>query len=298
MRAIYILLATAFLMSSCEKEIAYKGKELENFMVVNSVLLPDSLLSCRVTRSNTIFDDETIKVIGDATVEVYQDKELVEVLPYSPDGYYRSASLKAVEGQNYSFNISHESYETISGQTKVPTRADAIIQSAAYNENTYMYDVTLAITDLPGDDYYRLLAYVDDVIYDYDGNVIQEGYVKAFINSSDPVLNFNKVSGDESDFSDYPDNNYMVFDDALFDGETYQLRVGISYYAYGARPMRIILQHLNEDLFLYYSSVQSHIYYDEDPFAEPVQIHSNVSNGAGIWSSAAETLMEVGEENR
>ncbi len=286
MRKIYSFLAIMVLVCSCEKEIDYKGKGLENFLVVNSLLMPDSLLKCKVSRSNTLFDEGEIQMIEDAKVEVYKNDELLEVLPYSQKGYYRSASLKPEIGQNYRFKVIHTKYPDVSCKTTIPSAPVVSVSSCVMHDDNN-YDVTLAINDLPGDDYYRIVAYTFGEHYEHN--------MLAYVGSNDPVLNFNKVVVDDSEFTDYPDNYYKVFDDALFDGNTYELR--LSLYLWEPSDLYIVVQHLTKDLYLYYSSVQSHIYYDDDPFSEPVQIHSNVNNGAGIMGGLSQTVMEISTES-
>ena len=297
MRSIYILILITLLATACEKEIAYKGSKLENFMVLNALIENDSIIKCQVTHSNTLFENSEIRHIDDATVELYNGNELLETLTHIKDGYYHSTNLKASAQASYTIKARHKDYTNINATATVPEATNAAVSNIRYNQKDGMYDVTLTINDKKGTDYYRLMVYTSNEYYNEYNNNSGYSFVLTYIDSNDPVLNFNKVGGDDSGISDYPDNTYSVFNDDLFDGETYKLK----FKTYGAEgsPLKVELQHITEDLYLYYSSVQSRDYYEESPFSEPVRIHSNVENGAGIMGGVCSTasLKILSEQN-
>lgn len=282
MRIIYILIFIAFFSYSCEKEIAYNGEKLENYLVLNAVLEPDSLIKCQVTRSNTMFQNGTIVTIEDAVVELYQNDQLIETLTHSQNGYYQTATLKASIGEKYSFKVSQKQFTNINCNTILPGETAAELTSVKYNGSTGNYDMELLVKDKPGKDCYRILIYT---LTNFNGD---DNYYQTFIDSNDPVLNYNMVINDESGFSDYPDNNFMIFNDDLFEGEDYRLKFSI--YGYENAPVKVVLQHITEDLYQYYHTVQARDYYHEDPFTEPVRIYSNVDGGAGILGGATSTV--------
>ncbi len=291
MKKLQYIIAWVILLtgSACETEIDYNGKALENFMVLNAKLEADSLISCRITRSNTIFEDRYIQSINDAKVNLYCNGELVGAGNFLGDGYCYWPERKAIQGNEYTIKAEHPNYKSTSANTTIPEKANTWVSDIRHTENGDQ-EITVTINDKPGANFYRLqifLAYQEDPDYPADPYYGHEyGYgASNFYTSKDPVLNHNKVIDDDSSFSDYPYNKYGIFNDDLFDGEVYHLK----FTANGSSSFEkliIDIQQISEDLYLYYNSTQFNDYYGDDPVIEPVRIHSNVNGGAGILGSS------------
>jgi len=278
--------------SGCEKEIEYDGKALDNFLVLNAQLEADSLIRCHLTRSNTILDKMPIQHIGDAKVELYKNGTLLEVLAYDKDGYYKSLMNRAFIGNEYEIRVDHPRYNQIFAKTTVLTRSDTDYASVKYSHATENLHYTVQLNDLEGEDFYRLQVLYYSTFYDYDGNEVT-GWRPCYFESDDPVLNNNKVVGEDSDFSDDPDNDYAIFNDDLFDGEIYHLKFEVGEYncLEKLKDIQVNVQRLSKDMYKYYKSVQTRDYYDGDPFVEPVRVYTNVNGGAGIVGSATSNYM-------
>ena len=84
--------------------------------------------------------------------------------------------------------------------------------------------------------------------------------------------------------SDYADkqSDKLLFNDLLFDGETATFKINLnelSYYSY----LVMNLYSCSEEYYLYNKSYQTAIETTGDPFAQPVQVFSNINNGHGIF---------------
>ncbi len=281
MKKLQYIIAWVILLSgsACETEIDYNGKALENFMVLNAKLEADSLISCRITRSNTIFEDRYIQSINDVKVNLYCNGELVGAGNPAGGGYFHWLESKAIQGNEYTIKAEHLNYKSTSANTSIPEKANAWVSDIRHTENGYR-EVMVTIDDKPGANFYKLQVSVIST-YDYS-----YGYMRySSFSSKDPVLNHNKVIDDDSSFSDYPYNKYGIFNDDLFDGEVYHLKFttdGSAMY----EKLIIDIQQISEDMYLYYNSTQFNDYYGDDPVIEPVRIHSNVNGGAGILGSS------------
>lgn len=288
-RLFYILSLLLFIqLTSCETELAYNGAGQENFLVLNAIINPDSLFQCHVTRSNSFSEQTPIQRIDDAKVGVYEDGTWIENLKSQGDGFYASPAFKPSTGKQYALKVEHAKFKTITANTIIPEAVEAYISDVHVDEQRYTTEYTVSISDKPGADYYQVLVYRYGMYYDSDGNEIN-GYILTSIETSDPVLTYNKVVDEDSGFSDYPDNVYNIFNDDLFDGQVYKLKFSI--YDYSDHEPIIVFGRLNEDLYLYYSSVQSKDYYEDNPFSEPVRIHSNVKGGAGVLGALSTTIL-------
>jgi hypothetical protein len=73
---------------------------------------------------------------------------------------------------------------------------------------------------------------------------------------------------------------------------TYSNRVG-AYTGGGAPPkyLEVTLQHLTQDLYLYERSKGN--YGEDNPFAEPLNLHSNLKNGYGNLGGITTTKYKI-----
>lgn len=113
--------------------------------------------------------------------------------------------------------------------------------------------------------------------------------------SSDPVL----ISTDLIDVFDSESEVKNRFNDELISGEDYTLsfwletqrevytELGEYYIVY------VIIEHLSEELFKFYNSVEHHREAVDNPFAEPVPVFSNVVDGLGVFGSEATSFTHV-----
>ncbi len=282
-----LIICLIITFASCEEEITYKGENVKNFMVLNASLHPDSLIKCQITRSNTMFENNPIICLGDAKVSVWSDGKMLEELSHQYLGFYQSHQLKPQAGKTYEFRVNHPEYSPLYANTTIPEKATATVARVEPGSN----EILLTINDKAESNYYQVKAYTIMPEYDWHGNVIGEQYYMHYLESNDPVMNFNKIIDEDSEFSDVPMNTYGIFNDELFNGKNHAIRFKL--YNGSDSKTRIELNQISKDLYMYYKSVSYNQYYEGDPFAEPIGIHSNVKGGAGILGSQNVFLLEV-----
>ncbi len=83
-------------------------------------------------------------------------------------------------------------------------------------------------------------------------------------------------------------NSCVLFNDNTFNGEQ-NFEVVVKHYEEdngqsSASNYVAVLYHITEDYFKYDTSIRINNYAEDNPFVEPVIIHSNVSNGFGIFA--------------
>jgi hypothetical protein len=109
------------------------------------------------------------------------------------------------------------------------------------------------------------------------------------VNSADPSVESN--SNDLADVNTCLDNYGIFIRDALFDGQQKDLKLYAS--AYDMEPQfngvdtqyaTVELLHVTEAYFRYQKSYKVAQDANDNPFAEPVNVYSNITNGRGIFS--------------
>lgn len=143
----------------------------------------------------------------------------------------------------------------------------------------YVVKFTLSLTD-PSEEknYYRLkIRGIADASF-----LIKEEYlaVNDYYMSDDLIFRDDRLTtgwaGWDAYFSD-------VFEDRLFDGETYTFEVEAYAFAEGQFPNYIIeLQSISEDYYRYLKSMMLYRISSSDGFSEGIYIHSNNKGGWGV----------------
>ncbi len=295
-----------------KKEIAYDGEDLNNFLVLNAELHADSLITCRLLRSNTIFENTSIKYyFSDVSVQLFKNGVLHDSLAYDARGYYKSFEAKAEIDAEYTFQVHYSGFDDLMAAAVISKKVLAQIESITtkakdldpsipflYSNNQQVLHVKVKIQDAVGNDFYRLRVYSRDSRFDFKTGLPLPDYYyyPTYYTSEDSVLTGNTVNV-EDDFSETPNNEYGVFNDELFDGQNYNLNFELDYNNDPENPReyyyQIDVQKISKDLYLYCKTIEAYHYYGDNPFSEPVRIHNNVKGGAGILGASTSNWLPI-----
>jgi hypothetical protein len=80
----------------------------------------------------------------------------------------------------------------------------------------------------------------------------------------------------------------IYFDDQLFDGQTKTAEIGLwdyVFYETDSAQIEVHLEQLDPAFYKYVVSNEAYQSARNNPFAEPVQVYTNVTGGLGIFSS-------------
>lgn len=263
----FITIATTILLTSCEKEIEFKGEQTDSKLVINCVAEIGQPVKARISKSiffldnnaNTEAPDDLVATlyvngnpIGEMTPQIDTVWETgyywtlepayslwkVYVHPYCP-----------VEGDEVKITASANGFDDVEATTgTMPNhiacqiKGTRMIESESwgytdeYGDTTewhYVdtYELSLELADPhPGDiDFFRLS--VDDSHHFIEGYDHYNHYYYSYITYDDPI--FGAVSATNIDFIDYQlyEPNSGTFTDLLFDGRSYTIKtpVVISY---------------------------------------------------------------------
>ena len=281
-------------------------------LVANAFLQADSAVVLELTQSQSILSNANLREVAGATATLLEEGQQVATLEEvgTPGLYY--SSFTPTVGKNYTLQVSKSGFESVEATTFI--RPPVVIRGLEVDTTLFIYtynDGDSVITERsvvvnearvsfndPADErnYYELLAYryEQQFVGDYDaqGNYFITDTVRylaqLYLSSDDPA-----VSDGESDFlegdSDFY-GNVLAFSDELFNGKSYTLRFKVDAYYYEgqAEPqLYIVLRSVNEGQYRYFRSVDLQYENEGNPFAEPVQVYSNVTNGYGIVSGSS-----------
>lgn len=315
-----ITIATAILLTSCEKEIEFNGEQSDPKLVINSLVGSGHPVEAYIGKSYFFLDTPDTSTPDDVAVSLYVNDNLVgEMAPFFDTvwDYHGMVSYHLMPGFYHDYRpqtgdvvkikASANGFEDAEGETTaLPKNMDfrydiEVLEwySACYfpyfsepgvpeGDSVLRIDgsleLSINITDPdPGKtNYFRLVE--GKRIPTQDGE--NSWYV--IFDYDDPIFGASMAENDFVDASDLDTRPEGVFTDLLFDGSSYRLKLKIRFdcnvdEAFDPDFFRVplLLEHLSKEYYNYLNTCNQG---DEvlGFFAEPIQTYSNVTNGFGI----------------
>lgn len=302
------------LLYGCERILDFNGSSEEyNCICANALAVPGREFTVAVSRTFLFTDVPSLEIYDNYhdylmhPESFYEEKALLPgadvrltvngqqeyALSYNEESHSFGCGYVPEKGDMLSLYIQSEGFPSISAETVVPSpqRLEVLESKKYYNKaeaSSEAWDsapdtlmrLTLRIHDPAGEqNYYRLK--VRSV-----GWMAEQGAWRYsdIYTSSDVLFMDNSLA---EAFGGWPAYFSNVFDDRLFDGQSYTFNVE-TRMRYGDDPHVVVeLQSLTPDLYHYLKSTMLYRTLDMDSYTEAVQIYSNVSGGWGIVGGLA-----------
>jgi hypothetical protein len=291
---------------SCEKEVEIDIDEEEQKLVLNTWLKPDENPQVQVSYSSFIFDKTGTGIIDNARVLILEEGNEIGELNHVEEGFYRNENIILKDDTNYQFEVSHENYESIFSNEKIPTKLrdnEAVIEyefnpSANYSNYTYVSTINIKIQDDAEEENYYLARVAQHDTYWNSGDEDTTSFRNyIYMEPIDPQTQDTYLPNS---------GGHFILSDEIFNGNEYEMKLGVfndlreyesqqdsSYYQ--STYYEIEFHKINRALYLYLISVNNNQY--PGPFTEPTQIYSNVENGYGIVGTSSFTKYVIEETN-
>jgi hypothetical protein len=286
------------MLSGCEHDVNFTGKEPSPRMVVNSIIDAKSdTHTIQIAESVFIFSDQQSSVVENPEIELkINGVEIAFEDDYDSYSFYKfKASLNA--GDKIEFSAYTPKHGTVSGYDIVPESTVEIknIEHSWFWKNEMSYlRLFITIKDNPDErNYYRIRVLDYSQIVPRDPNPswsLREVFIE------DEIL-FNKPSEPEEGGS--TPNFYRIFTDDLFQGQEYTLNVYVDltnvaqspWHTFVRQYIKVEIQTLSEKLYRNLRSKELASGTVGNLFAEPVKIYSNMRGGFGILGTYNSTEM-------
>ena len=292
-RGYIVLILISIIISSCVKDL--KKFDVDNEdpkIVLNALVNPDSLMKIHVTQTIGALEEEKMKILNNAIVEVYQNDNLIETLDEYENGFYFDPGFYAMEGEKYRVVVQVPGFETVFSDIEIQHRPviSKIDTSSIYFYDGFYYNNEFQVVvnfedDRSGKNYYMI-------------ELRDENYFSTSFRTHDPKA---ELAIDYGVYQVYMDDEYgtwgskMVFSDKLISSDNanfkFQLMLGYYYPDYETDSIEtfyITLSEISEDFYYYLRSMSI---YSEDEFenffVEKVTLFSNVNNGIGMVATLA-----------
>lgn len=304
---------------SCKEEIVFKGSELTPRLVVNCLISPDSIIVAQVKQSNPIqkptYGNNTV---ANAVVRLYENSKFIGFLTlnteeieigntaYSIGEVYSLSGLNLKEGNLYRLEVEASGFEPVSAEVTIPHPVQISTVDTSYitirdvrNDDARVISFHVKFSDPTSErNYYRLVVRETNGFtgsWGYGGHEgtfyrVRIDHAISLLGSNDVAIN-PQGSNYEDSFLSPAYNRFFVFSDDLFNGTDATVSVYIKRYTHPWIDIKefnlyeIELHSISKEYYLYEKSFRQFDHKYDDPFAEPVQVFSNIENGYGIFAA-------------
>lgn len=305
-----IVLSISIAFQSCVKEIDTGNLPTEHKLVIYCMLTPDSLVSVRLSKTNSLLIDD-LDSVPLAKVELFENNKFIELLTYKGDGWFYSTKTYPRESNSYTIKASASGFENVEGTDSIPQKVT--IQESEkkswfiheQNAEREFVDYTAYFTPLsePGN-YYELIFFMQilEVSPGYS-NMYNTYFIGGSILEADPcIANENYLNSYYSTF---------VFSDKDLDKQKQNVHIkminnsggfgsftsplGYPWDNAGSKEQYTALRSISKSYYLFRKSYYLYISNQElfqkwdpsDPFSvlintNPSDVFTNVKNGYGI----------------
>jgi hypothetical protein len=267
-----------FFIVACQKEITFDLSDHQAKLVVNGHLYNDSLISIDLSISGQI-TQSVVQPYVNGVVELYdKDTNQLLTLNNNGNGRYYSSIYKAQANTIYLIKIKtnernywiiEETPDTVFSEIKDTSRF-------FFQGNEAYFQLKLQLNDKSIlKNFYEIK--VKRFYKEWNGidSIIKEEWVD--INTQEFVLT-------ESPISRYS-KKQLLFSDRFFNGQKVNLNVGMfglfNTLQQRTTHLQVYVSSLSLNAFNYYTSINEHLFFQNDPFTQPSQIIGNVPDAYG-----------------
>lgn len=271
-----------FLITGCELVVDFDIPVDKPMLVVNALVNPDSTWRVSVSKSRHILDEFPAQAIGNAIVTITDEQDNpITTLLSDGLGYYRS-DQKPLAGVQYKLKAETAGYDAVFARANIPqtipiteVKVDTILRDG-YQELV----AKITFVDPPEKNYYQVYTSVKMIVQRWTPNEI----------ITDTLTQFFPLYLAQSDLEE----SSSVFSDLKFNATEAKISVRLSNWMSGvATEQHIILLHLSEAYYNYELTRSLQQRAQGDPFAQPVQVFNNITNGVGIFAGCAGYAYEL-----
>ncbi|RNI31533.1 DUF4249 domain-containing protein [Rufibacter latericius] len=287
-------LALAVALAGCEKEVDIEVRGHTPRLAVQYNLNTDSpKQNMYIGRSQSVLAGDNLwrnGLVKDASITISEGNGSVRQsfvfvpLEYNAEqGNYKPLTAFTPEpGREYTLRVSAPNFEAIEGKLTMPTAVPVVSTSfqpdAKHDPYNFSGLLRVQFNDPVGQrNYYRLFVQ----LLDDQGRPVGNAYSR---NENDDIF------GEEVEKIEL----YKVFDDGWANQGVITFSDKIGTYTGGGAPatqLEVTLQHITSDLYLYERSKDN--YEEDNPFAEPLNLHSNIRNGYGNFGGITVTKYRI-----
>jgi hypothetical protein len=251
----------------------------EPILVVDGILTNDSLMAVKLSLTQAMNRNQSNLLVDDATIEVFdKDSNIISVLNYLGNGNYVSNLIKPLPNDFYIFKISRLSKVYWVNDVMPDTLVSKIIDTTRLLfqgvNQFFQFKFTIYDKSLLKNHYGIKIKGIFENYRNQDTSISSEWLT---IQTNDFIL----TQDAKSSFS----NSNILFSDQYFNGQNKELIFGCAnLFSSPNKKIKQLLVYSSSysiSAYNYFTSVNEHVYYQNDPFSLPAPIQGNVLGAYG-----------------
>ena len=288
-------------MTSCIKMIDIEIPEYDRKLVVNALINPDSLVVVGLTRSNTVITQTFADPVGNATILLYENDQLVGSLIPLRNSFYYLPDFKPSSGRSYRLEISAGELKPVIAVTRVPDTIGIIAFDTTWvagDDGNRILNGSIRVSDpAQQKNFYSARVAITHKRWDYSTQTFTDEMATYTLWIDPPGLEnrtldfFFLETG--SGFNSY---GSVFFSDDLFLEEEFEISFSENEERFHGADTVVIdvsVDHIEASYYQYARSFRNYQNNSGNPFSEPVQVYTNVENGLGIFSGFARSNRKI-----
>jgi hypothetical protein len=303
-------------MMACQNLVAEidpgKLPSIDRKLVVNGYLSPqDTVLAVSVSRSQTVLGDivtDSVSTVPDAAVTLTSEGKTIRLI-FDPQQRVYTADVRQLPilvGKTYALQVGAPGFETVSSSCTIPANIPVselrLDSSRSYAgpglDPIWQYNVRAIWQDPAGQtNYYRVAGYGECLNW-------APRFPEASIDTTQKVLMRGIIGFGRQDqyISDQNQDGQLLlsvrgdvplnFDYSYYDS-TRQMTYAGSYPFSKPLTIRVSVLQVDENYFTYHRARQQQRQSQNNPFAEPVLMPTNIQGGLGCFAGYNRSTMVV-----
>ncbi len=305
---------------ACEKEIPFDQDNFEPHLVINCILDTDTNFIVQLSHTSSM-SDTLNTFIENATIELWKNNELLEILKYKENGIYQSENNKPEYGNIYKIKAAAQGFKSTTASDTLPLPVSIIDAYYFFHWSDDINkpsnaDMIVEFEDTPNtENYYELIFYTKDTQKNWQGNADSLIYIDYY----NAILIYDPILISEGDIDYKPITIY--FSDKLFNGKRVKMVLNIDTwgggyingeYDFSGECKISELRSISHSYYQYLKKWTRHLFNQgislnvrdgEELRAflftgEPVNMYTNVENGFGIFAGYSKSNFIMRMENK
>ena len=255
-------------------DVPFEGGKL----TLNSFFSPDSLWKAQLNLNRHVLDETPFQAVDNGSIVIYEGTNPIDTLISEGNGLYRSDSARPQAGKQYEVKAEAGNFQAVQAISSAPVPVELLDVETSEEITEEQVSTKFKILfsdDGARSDYYRIILEMAQEQYDVNTKSVIQYWQRIPLSPEDP----------EYENEDFNYQETIMVSDALFNGKEAELSFSTPIYGVLGYPIVVLsLQTLSEDCYRYLITSELQRNTSGDPFAQPVNVHNNITNGFGIFA--------------
>ncbi|MBK6950863.1 MAG: DUF4249 domain-containing protein [Crocinitomicaceae bacterium] len=278
----YISIVFPLIAFSCEKEVHLDNEIKTPRITVNGILDPEHSIELEISESAFILQSGfKMPALENAKALLYDsDYNLLGEFEHETLGVYYLPGVQVVSESTYFIKVSCPGFNDVTSKTIVPRAPINVDYQMQFKDDIVSYQISFQDDAAEVNYYWVSIVQMKKTEYGFNGFSDINRHI---CSNNVAVENQSEIIGEASIC-----DKFLFFSDQTFNGNAFQINFDQSNSKEANDTVISILnfKSVSEDYYKYLITREAYASHQQDPFAQPGQVHTNIENGFGILAGS------------